>query len=179
MASPLRPGDVIQDPATVDAAGRPLAPLPAGVGFWDVPTHSDDRGTVCEIYDPRWGWHPEPLVFVYMFTLRPGKVKGWGMHKRHEDRYFILAGELEVVLYDDREGSPTRGLVSKVVLTEYRRRLMNVPPGIWHANHNIGTKDVIVVNCPTTPYDHENPDKYRLPLDTDLIPYRFEQRRGW
>jgi len=56
---------------------------------------------------------------------------------------------------------------------------MNVPPGIWHANHNIGTKDVIVVNCPTTPYDHENPDKYRLPLDTDLIPYRFEQRRGW
>jgi dTDP-4-dehydrorhamnose 3,5-epimerase len=28
-------------------------------------------------------------------------------------------------------------------------------------------------------YDHANPDKYRLPLDTDLIPYKFENSRGW
>jgi dTDP-4-dehydrorhamnose 3,5-epimerase len=114
-----------------------------------------------------------------MFTLRPGRVKGWGMHREHEDRYFILAGEMEVVMYDARDDSPTRGLVSRVVLSEYRRRLMNVPTGVWHANRNIGTKDVIVVNCPTTPYDHANPDKYRLPLDTDQIPYRFEDPRGW
>ena len=34
------------------------------------------------------------------------------MHKRHEDRYFVLHGEMEVVLYDDREDSSTRGLVA-------------------------------------------------------------------
>lgn len=101
------------------------------------------------------------------------------MHKEHQDRYFVLFGELEVVLYDDRPNSPTYQLVATVVLSQYNRRLMNIPTGIWHANHNIGTKDVVVVNFPTRPYDHANPDQYRLPIDTDQIPYQFTQRQGW
>jgi dTDP-4-dehydrorhamnose 3,5-epimerase len=35
------------------------------------------------------------------------------------------------------------------------------------------------VNCPTMAYDHANPDKYRLPLDTDLIPHKFPGARGY
>ena len=81
-------------------------------------------------------------------------------------------------MYDDRTDSPTRGLVSKVILSEYQRRLMNIPAGIWHADRNIGSKDAVVINFPTKPYDHENPDKYRLPLDTDKIPYKFGDPRG-
>ena len=169
----------IKDRQTVSQSGESLGALPDGVTFWDVPTHLDPRGSVCEIFDPRWGWHEEPLVFVYAFTVRPRMVKGWGMHKKHEDRYFILAGELEVVLYDERPESVTTGQVSTVGLSEYRRRLMNIPAGVWHANRNVGTKDVIVINCPTIPYDHADPDKYRLPLDTDRIPYRFQAVHGW
>jgi len=29
------------------------------------------------------------------------------------------------------------------------------------------------VNLPSRPYLHEDPDKYRLPHDTDEIPYRL------
>ena len=96
----------VQDVETVTSAGEQLAALPDGVTFRDVPTHVDDRGTVCELYDERWDWHPDPLVFAYTFTIRPGKTKGWGMHKRHEDRYFTLYGEMEVVLYDGRATRP-------------------------------------------------------------------------
>lgn len=96
----------------------------------------------------------------------------------HENRYFIMFGEMEVVLYDGRPNSPTHGLVAIVVMSEYRRQLMSIPTGVWHANHNIGTKDAVMVNFPTRPYDHENPDKYRLPIDTDLISYKFENARG-
>ncbi|HVV70337.1 MAG TPA: dTDP-4-dehydrorhamnose 3,5-epimerase [Verrucomicrobiae bacterium] len=170
----------LKDAATVNAAGESVTPLPVGVSFRPAPTQFDDRGSVCELYDPRWGWHPEPLVFAYMFTLRPGKVKGWGMHKLHEDRYLVLFGELEVVMYDTREDSPTRGMLAKVMLTEWNRRLMNIPAGVWHANHNPGSKDAVTINFPTQPYDHANPDKYRLPLDTDQIPYKFPpQVTGW
>ena len=168
-----------QDRQTVDGAGARIDELPDGVTFRDAATHVDDRGTVCELFDPRWDWHPDPLVFAYTFTLRPGRIKGWGLHREHEDRYFLLAGELEVVLYDEREDSPTRGLVASVVLSEYRRRLMNIPAGVWHANRNLGERDVVVVNFPTIPYDHANPDKYRLPLDTDRIPHTFESGSGW
>jgi dTDP-4-dehydrorhamnose 3,5-epimerase len=169
----------VRDRATVTSEGERLDPLPAGVTFRDVPTHLDERGAVVELFDLRWNWHPDPLVFVYSFTIRPGFMKGWGMHKEHDDRYFILFGELEIVLYDERPDSPTQGLVAKVVLSEYRRRLMNIPAGVWHAESNLGQTDVVVVNFPTIPYDHSSPDKYRLPLDTDRIPYRFENARGW
>jgi dTDP-4-dehydrorhamnose 3,5-epimerase len=169
----------VKDAPTVNAAGESIARLPDGVGFRRAITHVDDRGSVCELFDPRWQWHPDPLVFVYMFTLRPGMVKGWGLHKLHEDRYLLLKGEMEIVMYDVRPESSTRGLLARVVLSEIDRRLMNIPAGIWHANHNIGSVDALVVNFPTRPYDHDSPDKYRLPLDTDQIPHKFCNARGW
>jgi dTDP-4-dehydrorhamnose 3,5-epimerase len=178
MSESFHDRDPIQDPQTVTSTGKSIQQLPAGVTFYDIPTHVDYRGTVCELFDLRWGWRNEPLVFAYCFTVRPGKIKGWGVHEEHEDRHFILFGEMEVVLFDDRPDSPTRGLVSKLVLSEYQRRLMNIPAGIWHADRNIGNEDAVMINFPTRPYDHENPDKYRLPLDTDKIPYHFDDPRG-
>ncbi len=106
-------------------------------------------------------------------------VKGWGLHKEHEDRYFVLSGELELVLYDPRPESSTCGKMCRVYLSGSRPRLINVPKFVWHADHNIGTSDVVVVNFPTIQYDHSSPDKYRLPLDTDLIPYSFAGAKGW
>ena len=105
-------------------------------------------------------------------------VKGWNLHQKHEDRYFILQGEMELVLFDPRPDSATSGEVCRIVLSEFNRRIVNVPKWVWHADHNIGSKDVVVVNFPTVAYNHDNPDKYRLPIDTDLIPYRFPTARG-
>ena len=167
-----------RDKQTVYPHGESLDQLPAGVSFHDVATQVDERGSLCELFDLRWGWRNEPVTFAYCFTVRPGIIKGWGMHKLHEDRYCILFGEVEVVLFDDRPDSPTRGMVAKIVLSEYRRRLLNIPAGIWHADRNIGARDAVVINFPTKPYDHANPDKYRLPLDTDQIPHRFDGVRG-
>lgn len=168
-----------KDQQTVTPKGDRLDRLPEGLSFHDLTQHIDDRGMLCEIYDPRTGWHPDPMVYCYFYTIRPGLIKGWAVHKEHEDRYFVLKGEMEVVLYDDRPDSSTYGLVSKIYLTEHKRRLMNIPAGIWHANRNVGGSDVIAINFPTMAYDHKNPDKYRLPLDTDKIPYKFDNPQGW
>jgi dTDP-4-dehydrorhamnose 3,5-epimerase len=169
----------LKDPQLVTAQGEPLVRLPAGVTFRRAITHLDVRGSVCEMFDPRWQWHPDPLVFVYMFTLRPGMIKGWGLHKLHEDRYFLLVGQMQIIMYDVRPDSSTRDTVSEVVLSEYNRGILNIPAGIWHANRNLGSNDAIIVNFPTRPYEHGDPDKYRLPLDTDQIPYKFENLSGW
>jgi len=103
-------------------------------------------------------------------------VKGWGIHHQHEDRYCILSGEMEVVLYDPREDSPTRGLVSKIYMTpaaadEHPRRGMARRP-----QHRPDRRDDD--QLPDDRYDHSNPDKYRLPIDTDQIPHSFEGARG-
>lgn len=167
----------IQDVQTVHADGTAVGGLPAGVVVRDLVTHVDERGTVCELFDPRWGAHPDPLVFAYTFTIRPGKAKGWGVHRRHDDRYAFLSGELELVLYDAREDSPTAGLEARLVLSGFHRRLVTIPSGIWHAERNLGDSEVVVVNFPTIQYDHESPDKFRLPLDTDELP--VELGPGW
>lgn len=168
-----------RDRQTVRDDGSPIARLTDGVRMHQSPTFADARGSVVEMFDPRWNWHPDPLVFVYSFTIRPGFAKGWNLHKEHEDRYFVLQGEMELVLYDPRPESPTRGEVCRLVLSEHNRQIVNVPRNVWHADHNIGSKDVVVVNFPTMAYDHANPDKYRLPIDTPLIPYSFAGARGW
>lgn len=168
-----------RDGATVNASGVSKDRLTEGVIFKSLPTHSDARGSVVEMFDPRWQWHPDPLVFVYSFTIKPGFAKGWNLHKEHEDRYFILQGEMELVLFDPRPQSSTYGEVCRIVLSEKNRRIVNVPKNVWHADHNIGSTDVVVVNFPTVAYDHSNPDKWRLPLDTDLIPYSFQGAPGW
>jgi dTDP-4-dehydrorhamnose 3,5-epimerase len=168
-----------RDPPTVDARGRALVSPLDGMAIRDIVLHADERGTVFEIFDPRWGWHPDPIVFSYCFSIRPGIVKGWNLHKEHEDRYVLLQGELELVVYDVRSDSKTKGEVRKIHLSEQNRRLVNIPRFVWHADRNIGSKDALIVNFPTAPYDHANPDKYRLPVDTNLIPHSFGGAKGW
>lgn len=169
----------VRDVQTVTPDGKTTPALIQGVSFREAVTHADERGSVVEVFDPRWNWHPDPLVFAYSFTIRPGYMKGWNLHKQHEDRYFILQGEMELVLYDVRPESPTCGKINRIILTEQNRRLVNIPKFVWHADRNIGQRDVVAMNFPTLPYEHANPDKYRLPIDTPLIPYKFPGARGW
>lgn len=169
----------VKDKQTVSAEGQPTQRLTEGVLIRDLPSHTDDRGTLMEMFDPRWNWHPDPFAYAHMITIRPGVVKGWNLHKLHEDRYCIIAGEMMLVLFDPRPASPTYGEICKIVLSETNRRLVSVPRLVWHADHNIGAKDVLLVNFPTRLYDHADPDKYRLPIDTDLIPHSFGGARGW
>jgi len=172
--------ETTKQPKTTNLDGQRLEQLPDGVIFRDLVTHADQRGSVIELFNPNWGWHAEPLRHSYVFTIRPGMAKGWGMHKLASDRYTMLFGEMLTVLYDAREGSPTQGIVSEVTLSAHRRRLMAIPPGIWHANVNLGSEDAVIVNFKTEPYNHDNPDKYLLPLDSKEIPYRFKgEVRGW
>jgi dTDP-4-dehydrorhamnose 3,5-epimerase len=56
---------------------------------------------------------------------------------------------------------------------------MVIPAYVFHAHQNIGNTDALFISMPTRAYNHASPDVYRLPLDNEVIPYRFEQRLGW
>ena len=144
-----------------------------------VDTHIDERGSLFEVFSQNWNWDDEELKYVYGVTIRPGATKGWALHKLHQDRYFVVSGDMKVVMYDVRPGSSTSGRVFEVCLSGQRHTLMNIPEFVWHADQNIGDQDVVMLNIPTQPYDHSDPDKYRLPLDTTLIPYEFRNTSGW
>ena len=166
-----------KDEATVTPAGERLETLIDGVSLRYATTHFDERGEVCEIYDPAWGLSSAPLVYVYAALIRPARIKGWVYHKEQIDRMFALSGFLRIVLYDPREGSPSRGMINEIHLTERNRGLVVIPPLVVHAVQNVGNIDAAFVNMPDRPYNHLNPDKYRV--DKSSVPYDFDKGAGW
>lgn len=169
----------VQDRQTVTPDGSSIAKLISGVVIQSSITQVDERGTLCEIFSPHRPPHPSPLVYVYQFTIRPGKIKGWHVHHLHDDRIFLSQGHVKVVLYDGREDSPTFGMVNEIYRSELDRTVMVIPAFVYHAHQNVGSTDALFISMPTRPYQHDRPDVYRLPIDTDKIPYRFENRIGW
>ena len=170
----------IQDEQTVTVTGDYVRKMIDGVDIRRAKTIPDDRGSICEIFNPAWGFGPDyPLVYVYQVTVRPGKIKGWVVHYTYDDRLFHSQGDVRWVMYDAREDSPTYQMVNEVYLTEYDRSLITIPRGVVHAVQNIGHETALFVSMPTKPYDHANPDKHRIPIGSDEIPYQFEDKPGW
>jgi len=165
-----------QDPPTVDADGRELDDSIDGVVLKRLAPHADHRGSLVALLDVRDPFWSEPVVYAYEITIRPGRIKGWGMHKRQSDRYFVADGEIRVVLYDGREESPTYGRIEEFFFTASTPGLLLIPPGVWHASQNWGKIEARIVNFPTRPYDHADPDKYRIDPHSDVIPFDWELR---
>ena len=139
----------------------------------------DDRGHIQELIDFRDEYWREDFVYLYKGTCRPGKFKGWGVHDRHTDRYIIIDGEMLLVLYDDRENSPTKNVVQEFYLSSTGVCQITIPAGVWHLHQNIGKNNLIFLNAPTEPYNHDNPDKRRLPVINNKIPYKIRPSIGW
>jgi dTDP-4-dehydrorhamnose 3,5-epimerase len=48
--------------------GQRVARLTDGVRIKPLTTRADARGSVFELFDPRWAWHPDPLVYATRST---------------------------------------------------------------------------------------------------------------
>jgi dTDP-4-dehydrorhamnose 3,5-epimerase len=166
-----------RDAQTVTPDSKPLKTLIHGAQLRYATTHVHEHGSLTEIFNPAWGFHPDPLVFLYQFSISPGRIRGWVVHYEQEDRIFVSLGKVKVVLYDDRPSSPTYKQINEIFLSEHNRALLTYPAHVYHAIQNIGDKEALLINLPNKPYNHASPDKYRLPLNNDKISYQFTT--GW
>jgi dTDP-4-dehydrorhamnose 3,5-epimerase len=137
----------------------------------------DERGRLMEIF------RSDDAVFkkfgqVYMTTTYPGVIKGWHYHKLQEDNIAVIKGMLKVVLFDNRDSSPTKGEVNEFFAGEHNPILIHVPVGLLHGWKCVGETEAIVVNTVTEPYNYENPDEYRLPYNSDDVPYDWDIKMG-
>ena len=168
----------VRDMATVRGDGAALPSAIDGVVVRRVPVQADHRGTLMPLLDVRDEFWAAPVVYSYCFTIRPGVIKGWGMHEAQMDRYFVARGSIRVVLFDDRELSPSRGTLEQIYFTPATPGLVSIPPGVWHADQNWGNTDAIVMNFPTLPYNAANPDKLRIDPHAGVIPFDWSLRDG-
>lgn len=115
---------------------------------------------------------------VYMTTTYPGVIKAWHLHKVQTDNIVALKGMLKLALYDDRDGSPTKGELNEFFIGEHNPMLVQVPSNVYHGWKCISESEAIVINVPTEAYNYKEPDEHRLPYDTELIPYDWSVKHG-
>ncbi len=132
----------------------------------------DERGWLMEILRSDWEIF-EKFGQVYATAAYPNVVKAWHMHEKQTDHLACIKGNVKLVLYDGRESSKTKGQLVELIIGDRNPAIVKIPPGVWHGFKAIG-ETAIVVNIPTELYDYEKPDEYRLPPDTDKIPYDWK-----
>ncbi len=108
---------------------------------------------------------------VYMTTAYPGVVKGWHYHKKQVDNFAVVKGMIKLVLYDQREDSPTRGEVNEFFLGEHNPQLVQIPNLVMHGFKCTGNEEAIVINCPTELYRSDEPDEFRIDPFGMEVPY--------
>ena len=94
---------------------------------------------------------------VYLTTTYPQVVKAWHYHKKQHDFITCVKGMLKLVLYDDREGSSTRGEINEFFIGDYNPSLVCVPNMVYHGWKCISEDEALVVNVPTEPYNMDEP----------------------
>jgi dTDP-4-dehydrorhamnose 3,5-epimerase len=167
-----------KDAQTVDGSGRELFAEIENVEIARINPIADGRGSLTPFLSLESSFWGEPVVYAYSVMVRPGVIKGWGMHRLQADRYFVPACRMRVVLYDGRTDSPTFERFQEIWFSEASAGLVRIPPGVWHADHNWGDLDATLVNFPTRPYDPLDPDKYRIDPHGHEIAFDWSLRDG-
>ena len=129
---------------------------------------ADERGRVMHMLrcdEP----HFEAFGEIYFSTIYPGVIKGWHRHKRMTLNYVVVVGAIKLVLYDERETSPTKGEIQEIFLGSSNYALVRIPPLVWNGFKGIGIGEAIVANCSTIPHDAGEIER-KDPFEND-IPY--------
>lgn len=106
---------------------------------------------------------------VYFTTAYPGVVKAWHYHQKQDDNFTCVVGRIKLALYDARDGSPTKGEINEFYLSLDEPKLVHIPKKVYHGFKCVSKKESMVVNVVTHPYNHKNPDEYRIdPLKNDI-----------
>jgi len=115
---------------------------------------------------------------VYLTTAYPGVTKAWHYHKVQTDNFAVVRGMMKVVLYDSRDGSPTKGEINEFFMGELNPVLLTIPPLVYHGFKCIGPEEAFVVNTPTETYDYGRPDEFRVDPHSAAIPYDWSRKDG-
>lgn len=130
--------------------------------------HADDRGFFMEILRD-----DENLLKRFgqssMSKSYPGVIKAFHYHERQDDIWFFPVGNAQVVLYDLREDSPTKGETNVFYMGEDNPLVVVIPQGVAHGYRVLGNEPACIVYFTTESYDPKNPDEKRLDWNDPVI----------
>ncbi len=149
-----------------------------GVSVHPLKVIPDERGRLMEIMrcdDPFFTQFGQ----VYLSTVYTRRREGVGITTKSKwTASPDVRGMVKAVLYDDREGSPTRGCLNEIYSGEHKPCLIVIPAGVYHGWKCISEYEAYVINVPSRPYNRTDPDEYRVHPHTGGIPYDWSRKDG-
>jgi dTDP-4-dehydrorhamnose 3,5-epimerase len=132
----------------------------------------DERGTIYHMLR-RTDAHFLEFGEIYFTSIYRGVVKGWHRHREMTLNYACIAGRVKLVLYDGRDGSPTRGALMERFLGPDDYALVVIPPGVWTGMKGMDEVS-LVANCATHPHDPARTERLDpfgggIPYDWGLV----------
>jgi len=145
-----------------------------GVKLVDLARLPDERGIFTEIMRVDWRelLDGDDIVQINLSVTHPGIIRAWHRHIRGQTDYFlVLIGSIKVCAYDDDEGSPTKGHLVEIALSEDRMQILRVPGRYWHGFKVVSHEPAYLIYFVNRLYDPANPDEERRPWnDPRIIP---------
>lgn len=144
-----------------------LGPI-EGVKIKQIKRFADDRGFFSEVIKFGEETFQEVKQTSYTETY-PGVIKAFHWHKKQYDIWFPVCGNMQIVLHDMREDSPTFGTTQVIYGGECNPILVMIPPYVAHGYRVLGQEKCSLLYHTSEAYDPENPDEERIPFDSPEI----------
>ncbi len=122
--------------------------------------YDDDRARrACDVFGFTGDSKVKMAGDINITWAYPGRIVAWHRHQRQTDHWFVIKGFLKVGLLDDD------GKARWVYLGENDRRVLSIPPGVWHGYMVLGEEEAVLMYYITSKYDEKNPDEERLSVE--------------
>jgi dTDP-4-dehydrorhamnose 3,5-epimerase len=152
-------------PAIQGVEVRPIDSLPDERGLWAAILRAGDAAA-------------GRIEQVSVLTAYPGVVRAWRRHPTRWEYFAGARGVAKLVLYDDREGSPTRGAIAEFYLGPRQPQAVAVPPGVYIGLKGVGDEECLLVHAASESFDPAAPGGQRLPWDDPSVPYDWSRKDG-
>ena len=104
-----------------------------GVKIIKLTTHGDDRGFFREIFRFPEQFKGVPVGQLSYSQVKEGVVKAWHGHVNQSQWNYVVSGQIQVALYDNRENSSTyKETLEFVAGNEVDSIAYFFPPGVLH-----------------------------------------------
>ncbi len=116
------------------------------------------------------------IAQVYVSATSPGVVKGWHLHARQTDRFFVLRGRILLATCDLL--APSHEIRELVVDAERSPLRVTIHPGVAHGWMALGSDESWVLNLVSREYD--GTDEFRRAAHegpSPIKPYDWQQKR--
>lgn len=160
----------------------------AGVKIIKRDVFYDPRGFLIENFDE--AKEGDKSVYSYASLTHPGDARDsdrFHVHFKQQDRFTVVLGRMYILVFDNRENSPTLGKLQVIEAngggSEIKEKIsipcytITIPEGVYHGVMNPGPGIAMLVNHPTERYNPK--DEGRIPFSDTPIPSKNNETFNW